>query len=230
MDRNKNNDSKIDFNKNDDVIKRSTSIVINLSNIVKQDLEVYEKKCIDKLKRARWYAVRCVGGKEKKIMEELCTSIINEEDESFLQIFIPFKEKKIRTRAKRTIKRMTNEISGHIFIKMILNENARNIVRQTPNIIEFIGEIKGDRRTMPLPITEREINTMINKYVGKQHKETKIEIDFKVGDFVEVIDGPFEGYRVKVQSISSDAIQAEIEMLGRIVDSTIPLNSVKSIS
>ena len=71
---------------------------------------------------------------------------------------------------------------GYVFVKMVMNDNTWYIVRNTRGCTGIVGP-----ETKPEPLTEAE--------VAKMGVETTVdlEVEYKVGDTVEITAGPMEG-------------------------------------
>ena len=89
-----------------------------------------------------------------------------------------------------------------------------NLITDTPGIKFFVN----CDRDVPIPFRPREIKKMFDM-CDEAHLEVKENIlaDFQEGDILDVIDGPFTGYKVEVMSIQGNKILGHLDMFGRIV-------------
>lgn len=72
---------------------------------------------------------------------------------------------------------------------------------------------------------------MINKNVAEEKGVEEVEVDFIIGDKVEVVNGPSKGTISLVKNINFDRGECEIEMemLGRKVPTTVSISDVVKI-
>jgi transcriptional antiterminator NusG len=82
-------------------------------------------------------------------------------------------------------------------------------VRNTPNVTGFIGF--GVR---PTPMAPSELDA-IKKRMGQD--EPKYNIEFQVGDLVQITDGALKGFEAKVDEVDIDKgkIRVLVSMFGR---------------
>jgi len=102
---------------------------------------------------------------------------------------------------------------------MIVTDDSWYVVRNTPRVTGFIGA-----GTVPIPVKLKEIDTLKAR-MGT--KEPKYKIDFKKGDLVKIVDGPFKDLDGKVSDIDSERgkIKVLVNMFGR--DTPIELDSLQ---
>ena len=88
---------------------------------------------------------------------------------------------------------------------MIVTEETWYIVRNTTGVTGFVGA-----GTKPIPLTTEEIRKM-------GIDDSVIEVDYEVGDTVEVLSQPLEGYTGQVEEINKDKgkVRVLITMFGR---------------
>lgn len=102
---------------------------------------------------------------------------------------------------------------------MKLSEDAWYIVRNTPSVTGFVGT-----GIDPTPISEDEMDK-INKRMGLE--QPKHKIDFKVGEVVNIIDGPFKGFDGSINDIdqTKGKLKVLVSMFGR--ETPVELDSLQ---
>lgn len=92
---------------------------------------------------------------------------------------------------------------------MKMTEDAWYIVRNTPGVTGFVGT-----GTDPTPVSEDEIKK-IKKRMGVE--DPKHQIDFSVGEVVNITDGPFKGFDGAVSEIDTQKgkLKVMVSMFGR---------------
>ena len=158
---------------------------------------------------ARWYVVHTYSGYENKVASNLMTTVENRNLQDM--IF----EVKVPTEIVTEIKDdKTKEVErklypGYVFVKMIYTDETWYVVRN----------IRGCK---PVPLTEAEVYRM--------GVETRVvEVSYKVGDTVRIIDGPLEDFIGVVDELSVDKnyVRVTVSMFGRETPVEFELNQAE---
>ena len=99
---------------------------------------------------------------------------------------------------------------GYVLVDMILDDDSWYVVRNTPRVTGFVGADS----TKPTSLSKEEVESLTARMSGK---EVKFRIDFKVGEIVKVIDGPFKDHDGKIFEINEEQgkVRIEIPIFGR---------------
>lgn len=145
----------------------------------------------------RWYIIQTYSGYENKVKANLEQRIatMGMEDRIF-RVLVPIEEKVFVKDGKTTRKRR-KIFPSYVLVDMILEDQSWYVVRHTPGVTGFVGS--GNH---PIPLTPREVEEIMNK-LSKEAKP-KIEVDFNIGDMVQVKTGPFAGQAGPVTVIDRD--------------------------
>ena len=169
--------------------------------------------------KAQWYAIHTYSGYEEKVAESIRqrADSLDMKDKIF-QVLVP-KEKMIEVKnGKRKVveKRI---FQGYVLVEMKLTEDAWYIVRNTPNVTGFVGT-----GTEPTPVSDDEIEKIM-KRMGRA--EPKHKIDYKVGEVVNIIDGPFKGFDGTINEIDEQKgkLKVLVNMFGR--ETPVELDSLQ---
>lgn len=159
----------------------------------------------------RWYVVNTYSGHENKVKENLEKRVESMGlQDCLFNIVIP---EHVETEIKdgKKINKTKNMFPGYVLVEMIMTNEAWYVVRNTSGVTGFIGSSGGGAK--PFPIPEREIAPIL-KSLGI--RTSQIEVDFKVGDEVRVISGPFAGKQGRVEAIDLEKETATVivEFLG----------------
>lgn len=151
----------------------------------------------------QWYAIHTYSGYEEKVAESIRqrADSLDMKDKIY-QVLVP-KEKMIEIKnGKRKVveKRI---FQGYVMVEMKLTEDAWYIVRNTPSVTGFVGT-----GTEPTPVEPEEIEKIM-KRMGRD--EPKHKMDYKIGDVVNIIDGPFKGFDGAINDI--DAAKGKLKVL-----------------
>ena len=105
----------------------------------------------------KWYVVRAISGKEKKVKQYLESEIRRLKLEYFItQILIPL-EKVYQVRNGKKISKERNLYPGYVLIEANLVAEVPHIINSIPGVIGFLG--KGD----PIPIRTAEVSRILGK-------------------------------------------------------------------
>ena len=156
-------------------------------------------------KDIRWYVIHTYSGYENKVKTDLEQTLQNRDLQDYIfKIVIPMEEQ-IEIKKGKTKKNLRKVFPGYVLIKMIVTEETWYIVRNTTGVTGFVGA-----GTKPIPLTTEEIRKM-------GIDDSVIEVDYEVGDTVEVLSQPLEGYTGQVEEINKDKgkVRVLITMFGR---------------
>ena len=159
----------------------------------------------------QWYAIHVFSGHEKKIQKYLENEIekTNLKDK-ITRILIP-SENVIEMRNGK--KRVKNRIffPGYMLVEMELDRISQHLVLNTPGVTNFVGP-----KNKPVPLQEDEIDRVLGR-VEERRDEEIIDIPYREGDFVKVIDGPFTEFSGVVEEINYEKkkLKVMVSIFGR---------------
>ncbi|AEX86100.1 transcription antiterminator [Marinitoga piezophila KA3] len=125
--------------------------------------------------------------------------------------------------------RISRLFPGYMFIEMILNKETQEMVKNIPYVINFIN-IGGT----PVQLKNKEVKALL-RLTGEESyevKESKIRVDYEVGEHVRIINGPFEFFTGKITEIDlhKQTVKVTINMFGRETDVELGLTEIEKIS
>lgn len=161
----------------------------------------------------KWYVLHTYSGYEDSVVHNLKQRIesMGMEDKIF-DVMVP-KEKKIKIKDGKRATVEEKIFPGYVLVDMIVTDDSWYVVRNTPNVTGFVGS-----GTIPTPVIEKEMKE-IEKRMGVE--EPKYKIDFRTGDLVRIIDGPFKDYEGKVSEI--DEAKGKVKVLVSIFGRETPV-------
>ena len=162
----------------------------------------------------KWYVLRAIGGKEKKVKEYIENEIANGDLKGFVeQVLIPT-EKVYQIRNGKKISKERNFFPGYVLIEADLVGEVAHTLRNFPNVIGFLGDTKGGD---PVPMRQNEVNTILGRVDELAENDEEINIPFVVGETVKVIDGPFNGFNGTIEEINEEKkkLQVMVKIFGR---------------
>jgi len=165
---------------------------------------------IKKKGERHWYAIHTYSGYEDAVARYLKQRVESlEMGDKIFSIVVP-KEKKIKI--KNGKRKMTEEkiYPGYVLIDMIMSEDSWYVVRNTPQVMGFVGA----DTTEPTPLSKEEVEALTARMSGE---EPKLKIEFQVGETVKIVDGPFKDYEGKISSIDQEhgKLKVMVPIFGR---------------
>ena len=151
------------------------------------------------MEEKKWYVVNTYSGHENKVKEKLLmrANSMGLEDYIFRVIIPETTEVEVKDGVKKEkVKKM---FPGYILVEMIMTDEAWYIVRNTPGVTGFIGS--SGKGAKPTPLPPQEIDRVL---ATMGMSRVNIDNEMKVGDNVNIIDGPFNGMSGKIDSIDAE--------------------------
>ena len=162
----------------------------------------------------RWYVLRTIGGKEKKVKEYIEAEIANAGLLEYVsQVLVPT-EKVYQIRNGKKISKERNFFPGYVLIEAALVGEIPHILKNVPNVIGFLGDTKGGD---PVPMRVSEINRILGKVDEATEAQEELNIPYVVGETVKVIDGPFNGFNGIIEGINEEKkkLKVMVKIFGR---------------
>lgn len=167
----------------------------------------------------QWYVVTTYSGYENKVREYLERRIESMGLQEIIEsVIVPeVEEKSVDGKVK-----MRKLFPGYVLVQMDITDEAWYIVRNTPNVTGFVGSSGGGAK--PIPLLDEEVDNIFYEMGLNQ-----INIDFVIGDKVDIVGGPFKGSDAVVQTIDLEKEQVEVlvDMFGRETPTFIELKYLK---
>lgn len=185
----------------------------------------------------KWYVLHTYSGYEKRVKTNVESRVqsFGLEDQIF-QIEVPMEEVEKHTdKGKKVVTRV--RVPGYVLIRMWPDENARRIVRETEGVTGFVGPSKD-----PAPLTRKEVVEMMAPMIASQAlkdagdkpaaaKKRTIEVSYKVGDQISVIDGPFATMAGSVSDVepTTQKLTVLVSVFGRDTPVELGFDQVEKI-
>ena len=161
----------------------------------------------------KWYVLRAIGGKEKKVKEYIESEINRLELQDYIsQVLIP-QEKVYQIRAGKKISKERNFFPGYVLIEAALVGEIPHILKNIPNVIGFMGTKEGE----PVPLRKSEINRILGKVDELAASDEEINVPFYVGESVKVVDGPFNSFTGIIEEVNDEKkkLKVMVKIFGR---------------
>ena len=162
----------------------------------------------------KWYSLRVISGKEKKIKERIELEIQRSEWGDFItQVIVPT-EKVYKIRSGKKVISERNILPGYILIEAEPSKLSGEVVQSIaniPNVIHFLG------KNTPIPMQQSEANRLLGKVDESQNAGEQMLEPFIVGETVKIIDGPFTDFVGDVQEVNEEKkkLKVIVKIFGR---------------
>jgi transcription termination/antitermination protein NusG len=160
----------------------------------------------------KWYVVRAVSGKEKKVKEYIESEINRLGLQDFVsQVLIPT-EKVYQVRKGKKISKERNYFPGYVLIEAALVGELTHIIRNIPNVLGFLGT--GNE---PSPMRASEVKRILGKVDELAEQGEGVNVPFIVGETVKVVDGPFNSFSGVIEEINEEKkkLKVMVKIFGR---------------
>jgi len=160
----------------------------------------------------KWYVVRAISGKEKKVKEYLDNEISRLNLQEYIaQILIPT-EKVYQIRKGKKISKERNYFPGYVLIEAELTGEIPHIIKNIPDVLGFLGT-----RGEPEPIRPAEVKRILGKVDELAELGEEVNIPFIVGETVTVVDGPFNSFSGIIEEIDEEKkkLRVMVKIFGR---------------
>lgn len=165
-------------------------------------------------KNKRWYVVRAISGKEKRVKEYIEIEVDRLKLDNLVdQVLIPT-EKVFQIRKGKKVSKERNYFPGYVLIEASLEGEVEHAIQNVPDVIGFLGGEKGGE---PMPMRETEVNRILGKVDELADHEEELNIPFVVGESVKVIDGPFNNFNGVIEEINEEKrkLKVMVKIFGR---------------
>jgi transcription termination/antitermination protein NusG len=161
----------------------------------------------------KWYVVRAVSGKEKKVKQYI-EAEINRLGISHLlpQVLIPM-EKYYQMREGKKIAKERNYYPGYVLIEANLDGELEHIIKNINSVIGFLGDKAGNA----VPLRPAEVNRILGKVDEMAQQGEVMNVPYYVGENVKVMDGPFNGFTGVIEEVNEEKkkLKVMVKIFGR---------------
>lgn len=158
--------------------------------------------------KMQWYVIHAYSGFEFYVMEALSKRIaLNNMQDCFGKIMVP-KEKVMEMRRGQKCTSERKYFPGYVLVQMVMTDETWHLVKSIPKVLGFIGGTS----TKPAPISERDVDEILNRVQAGEDKP-KPKIIYEVGEVVRVIDGPFADFNGVVEEVNYEKNRLRVAVL-----------------
>jgi transcriptional antiterminator NusG len=160
----------------------------------------------------RWYVVHAYSGMEKAVERNIIERINRAGMQSkFGRILVPMEEVvEVKNGQKKTAERKF--FPGYVLVQMVMDDDTWHLVKHTNKVTGFVGGAKN----RPAPISEAEVLKIVSQMQEGTDKP-RHKVEFVVGEFVRVKDGPFTDFNGSVEDVNYEKskVRVAVTIFGR---------------
>ena len=170
--------------------------------------------------QAKWYVLHTYSGYEAMVKDSLERLIENNNlQNSIFDLRIPMEQTIEEKNGKRKVVER-KLLPCYVFIKMIYSNQVWYLVTNTRGVTGFVGP-----QGRPLPLKAEEVRKM-------QLERVATNVDFVVGDDVNIDAGPLAGFVGKIKELNNASQKAKVNvvMFGRNTDVEVDYVQIHNVS
>lgn len=164
---------------------------------------------------SKWYVIHTYSGYENKVKDNIEKVVENRKmHDQILEVKVPteivteIKDNGEKKEVERKI------FPGYVLVKLAvaevkdeltMSDDAWYVIRNTRGVTGFVGP-----ESKPVPLSDREVQALgVEKRI--------VEVNYNVGDFVNIVNGPLSDFSGVVEEIDVDknSVLVRISMFGR---------------
>jgi transcriptional antiterminator NusG len=162
-------------------------------------------------KESKWYVLRVVSGKERKVKEYLDKDISRSGwTEIIRQIFLPM-EKVYKVQNGKKVMREKNYFPGYVMLEVAEGKLTDDIIQHISNIsnvMHFLTDGKGSKGNI-ISLRKSEVNKMLGKVDEMNDQGVTMSEPFIVGETIKIIEGPFNDFNGVIEEVNDEKEEIE---------------------
>jgi transcriptional antiterminator NusG len=160
----------------------------------------------------RWYVVHAYSGMEKAVERNIQERITRTGMQNkFGRILVPMEEVvEVKNGQKKTTERKF--FPGYVLVEMVMDDETWHLIKHTNKVTGFVGGAKN----RPAPISEAEVQKIVHQ-MQEGTEKPRHKVEFVVGEFVRVKEGPFTDFNGSVEDVNYEKskVRVAVTIFGR---------------
>ena len=159
----------------------------------------------------RWYSVSVLSNFEKKIAEQIRTSVIEAGLEDEIEEVLVPTEEVIEVRRGKKVTTERRFMPGYVLVRMEMSDQGYHLINSMNRVTGFLGP-----QGRPMPMRDAEVNVILNR-VQEGEDAPRTLLTYEVGEKVKVNDGPFEDFDGMVEFVddANQRLKVTVSIFGR---------------
>ena len=154
---------------------------------------------------AKWYVVRTFSGHENKV-KALIEAELNDNEElraKIVEVLVPT-EKVFEVKDGKKKTKTKNFFPGYILLNAELDNRVKDFIVNMPSIMGFLGSAN-----QPAPLMPAEVKRIVGR-ISQNEETERTETIFRTGDFVKIIDGPFNNFSGIIEEVNEEKMKIKV--------------------
>ncbi|MBV9961223.1 MAG: transcription termination/antitermination factor NusG [Parafilimonas sp.] len=168
----------------------------------------------------KWYVLRVVSGKERKVKEYLDKDIVRSGyAEVIKQVFLPM-EKVYKVQNGKKVMREKNYFPGYVMLEVLdgkLSDDMIHHISNISNVMHFLTDGKGSKGNI-ISLRKTEVNKMLGK-VDEMSDAGGMTMSepFIIGETIKIIDGAFNDFNGVIEEVNDEKkkLKVIVKIFGR---------------
>lgn len=162
----------------------------------------------------KWYVLRVISGKEKKVKEYLDKEVkINNWGNSVFQVLCPV-EKVFKVQGGKKVLREKILFPGYLMLEAAdgkLTDDMIQTIKNITGVIHFLG------KDNPTSLRKSEVNKMFGRMDEVTDQGIGYAEPYIVGETVKIIDGPFNDFNGTIEEVNEEKkrLKVVVKIFGR---------------
>ncbi len=200
---------------------------VDLLDSFEIEISAEDEAEIERRSRLEWFTIHANTGHENKVKRNIEMAIkSNHMEESFGDILVPIQEVTEMKNGKRvTTKRKF--LPGYILVEMLMTKETHHFINSVPGVTGFIGGTPHK----PQPVPKDEVDRILGRIKEPDEAKETLEIPYKVGESVQVMDGPFSDWVGVINEINHEKgkLKVMISIFGKDTPVELDFLQVKQV-
>ncbi len=195
---------------------------------------VIEESVVPQQDDSKWYVLRVVSGKERKVKEYLEKDVVRSGyDKIIKQIFLPM-EKVYKVQNGKKVMREKNYYPGYVMLEVASGKLSDDIIQHISNIsnvMHFLTDGKGSKGNI-ISLRKSEVNKMLGKVDEMSEQGISMVEPFIMGETVKIIDGAFNDFNGVIEEIHDEKkkLKVIVKIFGRSTPVELSYMQVEKLS
>lgn len=177
----------------------------------------------------KWYVLRVISGKEKKVKEHLDKEVkLSGWSNAIVQILCPV-EKVFKVQAGKKVLREKILFPGYLMLEATdgkLTDDMIQTIKNVTGVIHFLG------KDHPTALRKSEVNKMFGKMDEVSEQGVSYADPYIVGETVKIVDGPFNDFNGTVEEVNDEKkkLKVVVKIFGRATPVELNYSQVEKLA
>ncbi len=173
----------------------------------------------------QWFIVHTYSGFEAKVRESLRQRVDAMGMADVIEDILIPTEEVVEVRDGKKTRSTRKFFPGYVLVKMEMSDAAWHVVKNTPKVTGFVGT--GNK---PVPLSDAEVERIVHQTTTAVDKP-KPKLEFRTGESVRIVDGPFSNFTGQVEEVNEDrsTLKIMVTIFGRSTPVELEFQQVEKI-